>query len=136
MRLLHSYCNREGSTSHLTKVLKRAQSERVARTYSLKVAKAGVKRLSPETNASIAADYKAGMGVREIAQKYGINEGTAHRRLMRAGVPKRPSVISDEDIDLIRTLGSQGWTYDRIAERVGVSATTARNVLKRAGRFA
>lgn len=44
-------------------------------------------------------------------------------------------IESGRGLDLIRALGTEGLSYDRIAARVGVSASTARNVLKRTGRW-
>lgn len=91
----------------------------------------GPKRLSRETNAAIVADYQSGLKSTEIARKYQINEWTVHHRLKRAGISKRPSSMSEEEIELTISLRNDGLTYDRIAARVGFSPSTVRNVLKR-----
>ncbi|MFJ4165677.1 helix-turn-helix domain-containing protein [Microbacterium sp. NPDC089698] len=114
-------------------MLIQAQGENVTRIPSLKVTKTGTKRLSPETNAAIAVDYRTGMGVREIARKYGINETTAHRRLERVGVEKRPYAIGQDTINAILALKATGLSYKEIGLRVGVSDSSVRNMLIRHG---
>jgi DNA-directed RNA polymerase specialized sigma24 family protein len=69
----------------------------------------------------------------EIARKYQINEWTVHHRLKRAGIAKRPTSMNEDQVDLSISLRVEGLTYDRIAARVGFSASTVRKVLKRAG---
>ncbi|MBM7502943.1 sigma factor-like helix-turn-helix DNA-binding protein [Agromyces aurantiacus] len=74
------------------------------------------------------------MRATEIARKYRINEWTVHHRLKRAGITKRPNSMNEAEIALARSLRTDGLSYDRIAERVGFSASTVRNMLKRVGR--
>ncbi len=132
MRLLRSYCNRERATSQLRSLLTRALREDVTRPEALDAPRVGSKQLSTEANAAIVADYEAGLRATEIARKYSINESTVHHRLKRAGVAKRPNSMSEDEITLAVALRADGHSYDRIAERVGFSATTVRNMLKRA----
>ena len=89
------------------------------------------KQLSVKVNAGILADYAAEMPVRAIARKYGVNEWTVHHRLKRAGVVKRPYAMGRDEIQLTQMLRVDGLSYDQIAKRVGFSASTVRNVLKR-----
>lgn len=129
VRLLQSHCNRERATAHLEKLLARAGAERVVRSEVLTPVRRRPKRLSPAINAGIIADYRAGMRATEIARTYRINEWTVHHRLKLAGITKRPSSMNEERIALAKSLRADGLSYDRIAARVGFSASTIRNVL-------
>ncbi|GMM97176.1 hypothetical protein MTsN4n12_25860 [Microbacterium sp. MTN4-12] len=91
----------------------------------------GPKRLSAEINAQIVADYQSGMKATDVARKHGINEWTVRHRLRRSGVPLRPISMNDEEVALTFTLRAEGLSYERIAQRVGFSEGTVRNVLKR-----
>lgn len=49
------------------------------------------KRRGPQVNvADMVRDYKAKMGIRPIAEKYGISYGKAHDMLHESGVEMRP----------------------------------------------
>lgn len=131
VRLLQSHCNRERQTAHLERLRAQAATERVLRPEQAAPVPRGPKRLSEATNAGIVADYKGGMKSSEIATKYGINAWTVRHRLRRAGVPLRSNSMSDDQIELTRQLRADGLSHARIAERVGFSEGTVRNVLKR-----
>lgn len=82
-------------------------------------------------NAQIVADYQSGMKATDVARKHGINEWTVRHRLRRSGVPLRPISMNQGEIALTFTLRAEGLSYERIAQRVGFSEGTVRNVLKR-----
>lgn len=136
MRLLRSYCNRERVTSHLEKLRAQAGAERVERAPAAKPGRKGPKRLSAATNALIVEDYRAGMSATEIASKHGINEWTVRHRLRRQGVSLRATSMDADQIELTRALRADGLSYERIAEHVGFSEGTVRNVLNRVGAYA
>lgn len=131
VRLLQSHCNRERATKQLGSLLDRACGEGVDRPEGPATPRKAPKRLSAETNAALVADYQAGMKASDVARKHGINEWTVRHRLHRSGVPLRPLSMNDDEIALTFALRSQGLSYARIAERVGFSEGTVRNVLKR-----
>uniref|UniRef100_UPI0035934D6E helix-turn-helix domain-containing protein n=1 Tax=Microbacterium sp. SORGH_AS_1204 TaxID=3041785 RepID=UPI0035934D6E len=132
MRLLRSYCNRERQTAHLAKLRAQAVTGRVSRDRSsIPACTPAPKRLSAEANAAIIADYAAKMPVRAIARKHGVNEGTVHHRLKRAGVTKRPYAIQPNTIEEILRLHAKGRTNVAIAHSVGVSESSVHNVLKK-----
>ncbi len=136
VRLLRSYCNRERQTAHLEKLRAQAGTERILRPESpAPVGRPAPKRLSAKVNAGILADYAAEIPIRAIARKYGINEWTVHHRLKQAGVVKRPYAMGSVDIAHTLALRAKGLSYDRIADQVGFSASTIRNVVKRRGAY-
>lgn len=130
MRVLQSHCNRERATKQLGSLLRRTRKENVVRTLG-DAPRKGPKRLSAEINAQIVADYQSGMKATDVARKHGINEWTVRHRLRRSGVPLRPISMNDEEVALTFTLRAEGLSYERIAQRVGFSEGTVRNVLKR-----
>lgn len=130
---MHSYCNRERETRHLRSLLDEERTMRVVRRVPSTPPQRTAKRLSPETNAAIVADYRSGMKIAAVARKYGVNEWTVHHRLKLAGVAKRPNSRDPRKIELVHALRGDGLTYKRIAARVGFSATTVRTILQRSG---
>lgn len=132
VRLLRSCCNRERQTAHLEKLQAQAGAERVLRpTQTAPAAKPAPKKLSVALNAQIVADYQAGMRATVIARKHGLNEWTVRHRLRQSGIPLRPNSMNAAQIELTRQLRTDGLSYERIAQRVGFSEGTVRNVLKR-----
>ena len=132
VRLLRSHCNREHHTAHLVKLRAQAGTGRVWRERSsIPACAPASKRLSAGVNAAIVADYAAKMPVRAIARKYRVNECTVHHRLKRAGVMKRPYAIQPNTIEEIPRLHAKGRTNVAIAPSVGVSGSSAHNVLKK-----
>jgi DNA-directed RNA polymerase specialized sigma24 family protein len=130
VRLLQSHCNQERATKQLGSLVRRAWNEDVERSAANTPRKAP-KRLSAEINAQIVADYQSGMKATDVARKHGINEWTVRHRLRRSGVPLRPISMNEDEIELTFVLRAQGLSYERIAERVGFSEGTVRNVLRR-----
>ena len=69
------------------------------------------------------------MKIIEIGRRFGIGNWQARRLLTGAGVMIRPRgrcpMLADRRTEVMGLRG-QGWSYARIANRVGVNATTVR----------
>jgi len=78
--------------------------------------------------------YAQGVKIIEIGRRFGIGNQHARRVLDGAGVVIRPRgrrpMLADRQGEVMG-LRSQGWSYARIADRVGVNATTVREYVLR-----
>ena len=81
----------------------------------------------------MAAAYRNGETIKELAGRYGIHRVTAASMLRRLGVERRRAGLSDEQADEASRLYPEGWTLARLAERYGVDDMTVRRYLLLAG---
>lgn len=59
--------------------------------------------LTPSEIDQLVADYEAGSGVQELAEKYGIRRATVFAHLQRRGVPRRrPGLNKQEQAKAVR----------------------------------
>jgi transposase-like protein len=82
----------------------------------------------------LAAAYRAGATLRELAERYGVSDGTVLHRLQELGVERRPgSVVLALDVEAIRDAYRGGESMDAIAKHHGVSTAAVRERLLRSG---
>lgn len=90
-------------------------------------------RVSDTKRQRVAADYRTGATIAQLAAQYGIHRQTVMRILDQEGVQTRCYVLSQADLPTIRHLRTQGATQRTIAERYGVSRRTVGRYLVRFG---
>lgn len=80
------------------------------------------RRFSAARLEQLIADYRSGMGCVVLAQKYGVSENAVLAQLRRAGVELRSSgKVTPDDVVEMRRLRQEGWTYQAIGEKFGVT---------------
>jgi DNA-binding CsgD family transcriptional regulator len=81
----------------------------------------------------LVADYEAGAGVLELAEKYGIHRATVFAHLRRREVPRRHPGLSDyEQAEAVR-LSQDGMSMRAIGRQMGVDRKAVRVALVDAG---
>lgn len=81
----------------------------------------------------LIADYRAGVTVYQLGNRFGIDRRTVGAILKRNGVQTRWQRLSPAQIDEAVELYEAGWSLARIAERVGVTPTTVHRRLRDRG---
>ena len=87
----------------------------------------GKRRILPDAVQRIVAMRQAGMSNIEIQRATGASHLTVMRHTQRAGLPTlstQMTAAKREAFRLYHTLRPLGWSYQRIADRVGVSRAT------------
>ncbi len=79
------------------------------------------------------AEYQAGAGMRELAERWSVHRTTVAGHLRRGGVALRRQGLSDEPLDEAVRLYGDGLSLQRLAERYGCDAETVRQALLRRG---
>jgi hypothetical protein len=92
-----------------------------------------VRKLQPQEIESLAAEYRAGAGVQELAIRYRIHRATVTVLLGRAGVTTRRRGLTDEHMRESARLYCGGWSVARIGEHFGVDGTTVWRSLRLCG---
>lgn len=128
VRLLRRYSNSPSEVERIRDLCARAASEHVERTAV--TPRSAPARLTAAQNARIVELYEIGWRPVDIAREVQTTEWTIHRRLNRAGVQRRPQSMTPEQIGYAASLRGDGLSYDKIAARVGFSASTIRNMLR------
>ena len=85
--------------------------------------------LSDELKQQVVAARKAGMKRTEIIKKFGVSEGTVQNILKSAKLTKQQPITLNQ-IQKARKMRAQGMSYQKIADALGFSFTTARNYTK------
>lgn len=81
----------------------------------------------------LVADYAAGSGVQELAEKYGIHRATVFAHLQRRKVPRRrPGLSEHEQAEAVR-LSRKGMSMRAIGRHMGVDRKAVRVALVQAG---
>ncbi|AGJ77173.1 hypothetical protein B6N38_05940 [Cutibacterium avidum] len=89
--------------------------------------------LTPSEVDQLVADYEAGSGVQELAEKYGIHRATVFAHLQRREVPRRrPGLKEQEQAEAVR-LSRGGMSMRAIGRRMGVDRKAVRVALVEAG---
>lgn len=76
--------------------------------------------------------YAAGQSVKHLAASYDIHHTTVSALWKDQGVRLRQTSLSPEEIEAAHNLRALGWSYARIAERLGVAPETVRRRLRKA----
>lgn len=85
---------------------------------------------------TLVGDYLAGMGVKALAERYGIHRATVFAHLRRRNVPsRRPGLGLDEKAEAVR-LARAGVSMRAIGRRMGVDRKAVRAALVDAGLIA
>lgn len=90
-------------------------------------------QLKAEQANALAADYQAGMRVKELAVKYGISRETVSKHLRRQSIERRKIGLDEQQIKEAVRLYKQGDSLATIGKRLGVTAHTVRSRLVEAG---
>ncbi len=96
-----------------------------------------VRKIKPETEAAIVADYAAGMRSGELSAKYGINRKTVTIVVKRCGAQVRdqrsasgrPVVDPNSYVPAVLELRAKGFSQQRIGQEVGICQSTISRVL-------
>lgn len=86
--------------------------------------------LRPEQVADLVDEYRQGVPVRELAERYGVHRQTVSDHARRHGLAPRHRTLNADERALVVSLRQDGSTLNEIAERVQVSERTVRNILK------
>src|ERR1700722_16476598 len=94
-----------------------------------------MKKLPPETIASIIQDYQAGMTPKTIAEKLGLRSNSIARILRRAGTEpnQRKRIDQQTEQSLIAQYLSGEANAAGIAKQLGVNSSTISRLLRRKG---
>ena len=90
-------------------------------------------RLTADKSKAMAADYQAGMRVKELTVKYGVSRETVIRHLRRQAVGPRKLGLNEQQIKEAAKLYEQGDSLATIEKRMSVTAHTVRSRLIEAG---
>lgn len=90
-------------------------------------------QLNATQSESMAADYQAGVPVKELAAKYKISRETVSKHLRRHGIAPRPVGLDKQQIEEAVRLYEQGDSLATIGKRMGVTAHTVRSRLVEVG---
>jgi hypothetical protein len=88
------------------------------------------RRLTEAQVVEMAAKYKAGATVYELANEFGCHRATAAKRLKKAGIAMRLQSPTIEDIDSMANLIASGLSPQAVGEKLGFCANTVRNCLR------
>ncbi|WP_152683818.1 helix-turn-helix domain-containing protein [Pseudarthrobacter siccitolerans] len=90
------------------------------------------KQISDEQSAQLAAEYRQGMTVGELAEKYGIHRVTVADHLAVHGIEKRLRGLDEAQVLDAATRYHAGSSLAVLGKKYGVSPTTVRkNLVKR-----
>ena len=91
------------------------------------------RRLSPAEVSALAARYRAGANVRELADEFGVHKHTVSAHLAKQAIPTRIGgrVIDEAAALRIIRLYASGQTMDEIAAEIGVAQSTVSRALRR-----
>ncbi|WP_280450690.1 helix-turn-helix domain-containing protein [Nocardia cyriacigeorgica] len=92
-----------------------------------------LRRLNEVERAALAEAYLDGKTVYELAEMYGISRDTVGKHLKRMGVEMRMQGLSEEQIDEAVRLYGEGWSAQRIGDKLGVYPQTVRRRLLERG---
>ena len=91
------------------------------------------RRLDPAEQAELVAAYEAGATVFGLAEQFQIHRATVSIILERHSVARRYQPLESESAEALIALYAEGWSLVRVGQRFGVSSSTVRNMLNRAG---
>jgi lambda repressor-like predicted transcriptional regulator len=131
VELVRLYSNREAWLETVQLLLARATSAR--RPNGRAVSRQNQIRLDPHQAAALAAGYRDGMTIKELAQQYGVHRTTVTELLRRHGVELRQPGLAPENILAAARLYGEGWSLARLGAKYSVDPVTVWRVLRAAG---
>lgn len=82
----------------------------------------------------MAAAYRAGADLKQLAKTFGVHRHTAAAHLRRLAIPLRRQGIDDGDVtEVVRLYVQDSWSLVRLSEKLDCDAETVRQTLKRNG---
>lgn len=81
----------------------------------------------------IVAQYRAGLGVNEIAATFGIHRKTVREIAKSAGLEPKPRGLCADQVEEAAGLYSSGLSLAAVGRRLGFEASTVMHALKRHG---
>ena len=88
-----------------------------------------MKQVTPLVRDQLVADYRAGLGIYELAHKHGLHRYTVSQHLTAAGVVMRRTITDDEKTKA-RELYLAGATYAAIARQLKRDPTTVKKMVQ------
>lgn len=92
------------------------------------------RRLSPEEITKIIISYRDGATPAELARRFGLHRHSVRQVLERAAIPLRSRHVPSEDqiAEAVQLYGN-GWSLQRIGNKLGFGAETIRQHIRRRG---
>jgi transposase len=90
-------------------------------------------RLGPRQANALAAAYRDGKTIKELAQRYGVHRTTVSALLRLFDVEIRQRGLSANEVTAAARLYVQGWSLARLGSKYGVDSTTVWRALRAAG---
>jgi AraC-like DNA-binding protein len=87
-------------------------------------------RLAEEIVDPIVSEYQAGSSVYELAGQFGCHRQTVSRHLKSRGVQMRGTALGKKQLEEAERLHASGLSLTKVAEHIGVDATTVRRQLR------
>ena len=87
------------------------------------------RRLTADQTAELAAEYRAGTNMKQLALRWEVHRTTVAGHLRRAGVELRRQGLSPEQISETVRLYSEGWSCRLLSERFSCDDETVRQRL-------
>jgi transposase-like protein len=91
------------------------------------------RRLSPETRATLVADYASGISANQLAQQYQLSRSSIRRVLRESGVARRYQTMNKAEVERAVQLYASGRTIADVADQLGRPSTTVQTALSRHG---
>ncbi len=88
-----------------------------------------MKQVTPLVRDQLAADYRAGLGIYELARKHGLHRYTVSQHLAAAGVMMRRT-ITDNERAKARELFESGTTYAEIGRQLKRDPATVKKMIQ------
>ncbi|MDQ1136295.1 DNA-binding CsgD family transcriptional regulator [Microbacterium sp. SORGH_AS 1204] len=88
-----------------------------------------MKQVTPLVRDQLAADYRAGLGIYELARKHGLHRYTVSQHLTAAGVVMRRT-ITDSEKAKARELFESGTTYAEISRQLKRDPATVKKMIQ------
>jgi DNA invertase Pin-like site-specific DNA recombinase len=89
-----------------------------------------IRRLTEAQIEDIAGQYRDGKTVYELAKVFGVHRTTVGAVLRRRGVDTSRQVLDESDRPEIERMRAEGWSYQRIGERLGAHGGTVRRFMR------
>ena len=89
------------------------------------------RRLTGAQVAEMAAKYKSGATVYELAAEFGCHRTTVAERLKKAGIAMRGQSPTSEDVCSMVRLHAGGLSFQDVGQQLGFCANTVRSCLKK-----
>lgn len=131
---LHAYSKLTGPDPRLLKlVVKLSSNQPPAAPVVPSALPARYELLSTDKLQQLAADYRQGLKIKDLAAKYSIHRATVSIHLENLGVTKRPRSLTSTQIAEAARLYQQGQSLATIGQHFGVHASTIWNKFKGQG---